>query len=409
MSRGDLPAYVLLSFEDLTEALSVEAIKARAENLAREHQRRNEFLAMLGHELRNPLAALVHGIDLLGQVRDDNALEEFRQMMVRQTKRIGSMLDQLLDVARLTSGKIRLTKVPVDLAEAAQGAIEAVTPLVAAHKHELTVSVPPPGKALVGGDLARLTQVIENLLSNAAKYTDDGGKINLTIEPDDSRVRLSVRDNGIGLDSDLLPHVFELFTQAPRTLERAAGGLGLGLPVVKEVVEMHGGSVEATSPGPGQGSAIVVTLPRVSEPPSAAPPGGSDGGVGPGVARPRRILIVDDEPDTRNGLAALLRVSGHEAVAVPDGLSALEATRSFHPDAVLIDLGLPRMNGYEVARRLREEHKGETLLLVAVTGYQSDPDRLREAGFDQHLIKPLDMRTLMTWLTAEDSAERVGP
>ncbi len=199
-----------------------------------------------------------------------------------------------------------------------------------------------------------------------------------------------------------------MFTQAPRTLERSAGGLGLGLPVVKEVVEMHGGSVDATSAGHGQGSAFTVSLPRMSERPSTERTDGRDGGTGPSAARPHRILIVDDEQDTRTMLATILRVAGHETVAVADGLAALEAARSFRPDAVLVDLGLPKMNGYEVARRLREEHKGEKLLLVAVTGYQSDPDRLREAGFDRHLIKPLDMQQLNAWIAAEDG-ERVGP
>ncbi len=284
MSRGDLPSYILLNIEDLTERTTVEEkLKIRADELTREHQRRNEFLAMLGHELRNPMSAMTHGIDLLQLVRGDAArLEDIRQMMGRQARRIGSMLDQLLDVARLTSGKIQMARVPVDLTEAVRGAVEAVTPLVDAHQHELTISVPPGKDVMVLGDWARLTQVIENLLSNAAKYTEDGGKIDLTIESDENWIRLRVRDTGIGMDADLLPHIFELFTQASRALDRSAGGLGLGLPLVKRVVEMHGGSMEASSPGRGHGSAFLVTLPRMIDRRSRDRTGSPDTGPGPG-------------------------------------------------------------------------------------------------------------------------------
>ncbi len=402
MSRGDFPPYILLNIEDLTECKTVEeALKVRADELTRENERRNEFLAMLGHELRNPLSAMTHGLDLLALVREDAArLEEIRRMMARQARRLGSMLDQLLDVARVTSGKIQMAKVLVDLAEAVQAAVEAVTPLVEAHKHELAVSVPPGRGVIVQGDLARLTQVVENLLNNAAKYTEDGGKINLTIESDEDWVRLRVRDTGIGMDAELLPHIFELFTQGPRTLDRSAGGLGLGLPLVKRVVEMHGGSVEASSPGRGQGSAFVVTLPRMLETWSRERTEGADTGVRPGNAPSRRVLVVEDEEDTRTALAEFLVEVGHEAVAVRDGPAALETARSFHPDAVLLDLGLPKMDGYEVARQLREEHKGEKILIVAVSGYGSDADRLKQAGFDRHLIKPPNMQKLFAWLAA---------
>ena len=406
MSRGDLPPYILLGFEDLTEHITIEEmLRARATDLDRERQRRNEFLAMLGHELRNPLAALTHGLDLLRLGRGDaERVLDIQRMMARQAKRITALLDQLLDVGRLVSGKIQIAKQPVDLADAVQAAVEAVTPLLEVHQHELAVSMPPGQEVIVVGDVVRLTQVVENLLTNAAKYTEDGGKISLTIECDEARVRLAVRDNGIGMDAELLPHIFELFTQAPRALDRSAGGLGLGLPLVKRVVEMHGGEVEATSPGRGLGSTFIVTLPRLS---SDSTPQTKDGEARfePSNTERRRILVVEDEEDVRSTLVELLAAAGHDAVAAPEGFTALERTRTFRPDVVLIDLGLPGMDGYELARRLREEHQDAELLLIALTGYQSDANRLTQAGFDQHVIKPPDMQKIFDWITGLETGK----
>ncbi len=408
LSRGDQPAYIVVSFEDLTERKAIEdALKTRADELSEEHQRRNEFLAMLGHELRNPLAALMHGLDLLGLAGEDSARrEQIRGMMARQARRIGYMLDQLLDVARLTTGKIEMARAPVDLKEATQAAIETVTPLIESRSHRLTVSLSPE-KMAVQGDLARLTQVVENLLSNSAKYMDEAGDIVLTLGPDksdDSRIRLSVKDTGIGMDADLIPHIFELFTQGPRALDRSAGGLGLGLPLVKRVVEMHGGSVEASSRGRGHGSEFVIMLPRLRERRSPGRTSQIDDDKQLGSSL--RILVVDDEQDNANAMAELLTSEGHEPLAVFDGPAALQAARTFRPDVVLLDLGLPGMDGYEVAKQLREQHRGENIFLVAVTGYQGDKGRLQQAGFDWHMMKPPHMQKLISRLAAWDREQR---
>jgi two-component system, chemotaxis family, CheB/CheR fusion protein len=370
--------------------------------------RKNEFLAMLGHELRNPLSALGHGLELLGRVTEDGAQSErVRAMMARQTKRITTLLDQLLDIARVVSDKVQLSREGVDLTDVLRAAVETVRSLSEAQQHELSITIPRDEKVLVIGDPIRLTQVVENLLTNAIKYTDEGGQITLSLEADEEQARIIVADNGIGMSSELLPHIFDIFTQAPRTLDRSKGGLGLGLPLVKRLAEMHGGSVDVSSPGPGEGSRFVVRLPRLRER-RAEERLGIASGVEPGKVPPRRILVVDDEKDTAESLAVLLEEDGHDTLSVQDGRAALDAVRTFDPEVVLLDLGLPDMNGYEVAEKLREEHPRERLLLIAVTGYQNDETRLKEAGFDHHLLKPPNMRKLTALLAAQDDANAPG-
>lgn len=403
LKLNTIPPLILLAIEDVTErATAARIIQERADELARESQRKDEFLAMLGHELRNPLSALIHGLDLLGLAphNDPEQPDQIRAMMMRQAKRIGSLLEQLLDTARLSAGKVRMAHVPVDLAEVVQTAVEAVMPRMEAQRHQLTVSMPPAGMpVIVMGDSPRLIQVVENLLTNAAKYTEAGGRIELAVEPGPREVLIRVRDSGIGMSSELLPHIFELFTQEAATLERSGGGLGLGLPLVKRVVEMHGGRVEATSPGRDQGSEFIVSLPRA---PKKARVGGA---AGAGKAVSRRILVVDDEVDSAAALAKLLAIRGHKTRVAHDGPAALEAVRAFQPDVVLLDIGLPAMDGYEVARRLREENPDKSIFLVALTGYGKETDRLRESGFDRHLIKPPDMQKLYRWLAGSENQE----
>lgn len=403
---GTRAPLLLLAIEDVTERRTAQQlIEARADELAREHRRKDEFLAMLGHELRNPLSALIHGLDLLGLGPVDGPrLEQVRLMMMRQAKRIASMLDELLDVARLNAGKIALAQRRVDLAEAVQAAVEGVTPLKEARSSTLRVSLPSGPPVVVRGDLVRLTQVVENLLSNAIKYSEPGGVIELSLEADGAWARIRVHDTGIGIDPELLPHIFELFVQDTRALDRAAGGLGLGLPLVKRVVELHGGKVVASSAGRGQGSEFVVTLPRLpearpDEPPTPTVSDETDGSRG----TRRRVLVVDDEADSADSLAEILELHGHEALAVGDGPAAIEAATTFRPDVVLLDLGLPNMDGYEVAQRLRElpGRGADGMVLVALTGYQKDGERLTEAGFDHHLIKPPDMPQLLAWLAGD--------
>jgi two-component system CheB/CheR fusion protein len=247
------------------------------------------------------------------------------------------------------------------------------------------------------GDAVRLAQVVENLLTNASKYTNEGGRIAVRLESGDDKARIIIRDTGTGMSAELLPHVFEVFMQAPRTLERAMGGLGLGLPLVKRVVEMHDGHVDASSPGLGQGSEFVVTLPRLLE----GRPEGEPAPAKPEI-RPRRILVVDDEEGLAVLFASLLEENGHQTLVVHDGPSALAAVRSFGPEVVILDLGLPKMDGYETARKIREEHADEKILLIATTGYQKNDARLKQAGFDQHLIKPVDMHRLAALIAGLD-------
>jgi two-component system, chemotaxis family, CheB/CheR fusion protein len=396
MPRSGRADMILVSIEDVTELRKAQmAAQSRADDLAQDHRRKDEFLAMLGHELRNPLAALAHGVELLEQT-GDTAIQPIRAMMARQTGRMTAMLDQLLDVARVISGKLDLAREAADVAEAARSAVESVQPLLDAAGHELTVSLPPPNTVLVLGDAPRLAQITENLLGNAIKYTEDGGKIWVTLEATSDTVELSIRDNGIGVEPALLGHVFDLFTQAPAGLDRAKGGLGLGLALVRSLVELHGGSVEAFSAGAGKGTEVVVTLPRLRAG-RLAPLGAAAEPGGPRV--PRRILVVDDETDAAEALVELLTLQGHTASAVLDGESALTLAATLDPELALVDLGLPGMDGYEVARRLRELLGGR-VTLIAHTGYRDDAARLKEAGFDGHLLKPLSMEKLDALLAA---------
>lgn len=401
---------ILVAIEDITERKRLESeLRQSTTELAEAGRRKNEFLAMLAHELRNPLSALSYGLHILDKIPDDDTRrQKQRAMMARQAKRIGTLLDQLLDIARVTSGKVELSKERVDLVDVVNAAVETVSSLVDGQRHSLTLSLPPKRTAFVIGDRVRLAQAVENLLTNAVKFTNEGGQISLSIELEEDRVRIVVRDNGIGMNTDFLPHVFEVFTQAPRPLDRAKGGLGLGLPLVQRLVEMHGGQATASSPGLGQGSSFVITLPRVLEHRFKEQLDFEDGkppASRPAPTRHRRILVVDDQEDIRETLADLLREDGHQTLALKDGPAALEAISTFDPEVVLLDLGLPAMDGYEVARRVRTEHGEKRILLVAVTGYQSDAARLKEAGFDHHLIKPTDPSKLFALLTAWDSGE----
>jgi two-component system, chemotaxis family, CheB/CheR fusion protein len=387
-----------------------DVLRQRSADLLETDRRKNEFLAMLGHELRNPLSALMYAVDLLGTASGDRARsEKLRGVMVRQTQRIATLLDQLLDIARVISGKVELSKDRVELADVVRAGIETVTPLLEARKQKVTVSMPTEESPLVMGDAIRLAQVVENLLTNAVKYTNEGGQIEICLDVFGDTARIIVRDTGIGMSAEFLPHVFEVFSQAPRALDRAKGGLGLGLPLVKRLVEMHGGQVAASSPGVGQGSEFIVTLPRLDESGSKERLSRDPAAAEPAKSRPRKILVVDDEEDVAFALAERLEEEGHQTLAVNDGPAALAAVRKFAPEVVLLDLGLPEMNGYEVARKLREEHADKKIFLIAVTGYQKDAARLMEAGFNQHLIKPPKMQTLSAMLAALDRGGRAIP
>jgi CheY-like chemotaxis protein/two-component sensor histidine kinase len=319
-------------------------------------------------------------------------------MMERQLGMMVRLIDDLLDISRITSGKLQLRQELVELASAVRGAVEAARPSIEAQSHELTLTLPPECLYL-DADPIRLAQLLSNLLTNAAKYTEKGGHIWLTAERHAGEVRLSVRDTGIGIAAEHLPHVFEMFSQVSSVLERSQGGLGIGLSLVKGLVELHGGRVQAQSDGLGMGSEFIVRLPLAEAPAVPRSEPNCDGSSH--HSRERRILVVDDNRDAADSLAMMLRVSGHAVQTAYDGLAGVQAAAAFRPDVVLLDIGMPKMNGYEAARQIRQQVCGKNTFLVAITGWGQEEDKRRaiEAGFDHHLTKPVDPATLEKLLT----------
>ncbi|HEU4438068.1 MAG TPA: CHASE3 domain-containing protein [Methylomirabilota bacterium] len=390
-SRGRIVGVVLV-FRDITERRQVERSAEDAD------RRKDEFLAMLAHELRNPLAPIRNAAHTLGLVGGhDTRLRWVAEVIERQVGLMTRLVDDLLDVSRITSGKITLKRAPVPVREVVDQAVEMAQPAADVRKQTLEVDIAKDA-GWVDADQARLVQAVGNLLDNAIKYTDEGGRIVIGARRDGGHAVIAVRDTGAGIAADLLPHVFDLFTQADRSLERRQGGLGLGLTLVRRLVEMHGGSVHVASEGPGLGSEFTIRLPRVDDVegsvesnPAAATATGE-----PVPTAARRILVVDDEPDSTESLAMFLRLRGHEVRTVHDGPGALEEIARGRPEVVLLDLGLPGMSGYDVARHLRAQPENRDLRLVALTGYGTDADRVktRAAGFDVHLAKPVDPQAL---------------
>ncbi len=379
---------------DMTQRHEMESrLRQQAEALRQADHRKDEFLALLGHELRNPLAVIYNGVQILSlnDVKDADVVD-IRLMMEKQVGHLTRLVDDLLDVSRITQGKIRLRKERVELATAVKNSIEAVRPLVDRHGHNLTVSLPPHTMNLEA-DPTRLEQVLLNLLNNAAKYTEPGGRIVLSVEETNGEAVIRVRDTGIGIPAEFLPHVFELFTQADRSLDRTRGGLGIGLALVRKLVEMHGGGVEARSEGSGKGSEFTVRLPSLPRSADERPAPCASSQV-PG--RTVRVLVVDDSLDVAESLRILLQLSGHDVHVVHDGPAALALTRTYQPDVILLDIGLPGMNGYDVARHISREHASKRPLVVAMSGYGKDDDKrlADEAGCDFHITKPLDLSRL---------------
>ncbi|MBI2876557.1 MAG: MEDS domain-containing protein [Candidatus Tectomicrobia bacterium] len=362
-------------------------------------RRKDEFLAMLSHELRNPLAAIAGAIQVLRKgAAEDPILRVAQETAERQTGQMKRLLDDLLDVSRITQGKIALGKQPVELAEIVDHAVQASRPLIQDRRHRLTVSLPQEPLRLEA-DPVRLEQVFINLLSNAAKYTPPGGQIWLSVGREGDQAILRVRDNGIGIAPELLPRIFDLFVQADRSLDRAEGGLGIGLTLVRELVAMHGGQVDAQSDGLGKGSEFVVQLPLADrERQRGEPPGPPSDAL---RSSARRILLVDDNEDAAVMLAMLLEMTGHEVRIVYDGPSALVMAGEYRPEVVLLDIGMPGMDGYEVARRLRRQEALPQMRLIALTGYgqEEDRQRAREAGFDHYLTKPIHLPQLLGLLS----------
>ena len=366
--------------------------RRRIEQALRDSDRRkDEFLAMLGHELRNPLAVIALAMDLLRlRLPADSALHEVREAAQRQTRILMRLVDDLLDSARITTGKMVLKRGRLSVHDVVQAALETSRPDLQAHQHHLVVE--EPAKDLqVEGDEVRLVQVVANLLNNAARYTPDGGRIAVCIEREDSLAVIRVRDNGIGIAPDKLCSLFDLFVQGSESARGRGAGLGLGLSLVKRLVELHGGTVEAHSAGPGKGAEFTVRVPLAPEMPQAKAVAQSGRRAS---ATSQRVLIVDDNADARNSLANVLRVLGHEVRVAPDGASGVAAARDFRPQVVLLDIGLPDMDGYEVAKRIRALPFGGEPRIVAASGYGELPDAVRAAGMDAYLVKPLDLGKL---------------
>jgi len=361
---------------------------------------KDEFLAMLGHELRNPLSPILTSLNLM-QMRGSDSFRRERDIIERQVHHLVNLVDDLLDVSRITRGKIQLKLEPLELSTVVLKAIEMASPIIEQRMHHLTAVVPPVGLQ-IEADPMRLSQVICNLLTNAAKYTEPGGNISIRADRDDGYIALRVRDNGIGISSALLPRVFELFSQGTRALDRAQGGLGIGLTIVKSLVELHGGSVHAYSEGIGKGSEFVIRLP--AEPTqgasraTVATPRRAE--LIDHLGTPRRILIVDDNQDAAEVLGDALQEAGYSTHVAFDAPATLEMVGAFSPDIMLIDIGLPVMDGYELARRLRANPALASVRLIAITGYGQESDRQRalEAGFDDHLVKPIDLDRLQAML-----------
>jgi signal transduction histidine kinase/ActR/RegA family two-component response regulator len=374
-------------------------LEKRVVQLAENDRRKDAFLAMLAHELRNPLAPICNALHLLNRpVLEPVRLEQARQVMERQVQQLVRLVDDLLDVSRINRGKIQFRKELVELAAVIGRAIETARPVIDAHGHQFTVSVPSEAVHL-DGDLPRLAQAIANLLNNAAKYTEKGGQIWLTARREGSQAEIAVKDTGVGIAADFLDQVFHLFTQADRSLHRSQGGLGIGLTLVRTIVERHGGSVRATSPGPGQGSEFIVRLPILAKPP-VKEEFDLSGSKADHEAPHRRVLVVDDNKDSAETLAVLLRMWEHQVQTAADGPGALAAAKTFQPELVFLDIGLPGMSGYEVAKQFRDHAELRNAVLVAMTGYGQDDARhqAQQAGFDHYLVKPVAPEILEEFL-----------
>jgi CheY-like chemotaxis protein len=378
-----------------------DELRGRAEQLIEADHRKNEFLATLAHELRNPLAPLRNGLQILrlGQ-RDPEVTKQVREMMDRQLAQMVRLVDDLLDLSRISRGTIELRKERVELATIVQQAVETSLPIIEQAGHHLTIDV-PRSAIYVDADLTRMAQVFSNIFNNAAKYTESGGKIHLTVQRLDGEAIVSVKDNGIGIPAHMLPNVFDIFTQVDRNLDRSQSGLGIGLSIVKRLVEMHSGSVEVKSGGEGMGSEFIVRLPVVL---SVVQPQSEDERTE--VSGRRRVLVVDDNRDAATSLAIMLRLMGNESKTAHDGLEALEVAAAFRPALILLDIGMPKLDGYDTARQIRQQSWGKHVALVALTGWGQEEDRRksREAGFDSHMVKPIQLQDLEKLLASSSVA-----
>lgn len=400
--------------DDLTVAMAFATRSAIAldnamlhEEIRRTDRQKNEFLSMLAHELRNPLAPIRNAVQILGiRAPLEPDMQWVREVIERQVAQMVRLVDDLLDVSRLTSGKIRLHQQAITVTSVVEHAMEASRPLVETHRQQLAISLPREA-IWIQGDLARLSQVLTNLLNNAAKYTEEGGNIWLSARLDDEWVEMSVRDTGIGIPPHMLEDVFDLFTQVDRTLDRSQGGLGIGLTLVRQLVVMHGGTVEARSEGIGRGAEFIIRLPLLKDRTTAQPeaPAEEDN-----ASEPTRVLVVDDNADSADTLARLLRLAGHKVQVAYDGPTGLDLARTFKPEVLMLDIGLPGMDGYTVAQRVRQLDTPKPSMIIAVSGYgqPKDEQRSRQSGFDHFLVKPVDFRVVQSLLLNGNRCDEVS-
>jgi signal transduction histidine kinase len=398
-SRDQFDPHEVAFLETITHYVTIAYERMQfIEALREDDRRKDEFLATLAHELRNPLAPIRTGLELLKLGGHDRALvEEVQATMERQVRQMIHLVDDLMDVSRITRGKLDLRRCRVELAAVVRGAIEATRGFIDESRHSLSVALPDQSLFL-DADPTRLSQIVSNLLNNAAKYTPERGSIRLAAERQGSDVVVSVRDDGVGIPAEMLDRIFDMFTQVDRSLERGSGGLGIGLTLVKSLTEMHGGSVEARSEGRGRGSEFLVRLPLRIEPPAPEP--STEAGRGEAATGRLRILVVDDNREGARLLGMIVTMLGHDLRTAHDGLEAIEVAAAYRPDVVLMDIGMPRLNGYDAARRMREQPWGREPRLVALTGWGQDEDkqRAREAGFDRHFVKPVEPAALQSLL-----------
>ncbi len=379
---------------------STELLRESEDALRETDRRKDEFLAMLAHELRNPLAPIRNAVEYLRmRAQEDPSVRWSHDAIDRQVVHLTRLVDDLLDVSRITRGRLEIRRTRADLVEILRGAVDTAQALVQERGQRLHVTLPAE-PVWIEADLVRMTQVFLNLFDNASKFTSEGGTIWLSIEREEGRALVRLRDTGTGITQDELPQLFQMFYQIRRSTTEAQGGLGIGLALVRQLVELHGGTVEAVSEGRDLGAEFIVQLPVLVESPAE----GSTNGAkeeGPAIAA-RRVLVVDDNVDSAESLAMLLRLGGHEIETAYDGVQAVESAERFRPDLVLLDIGLPRMDGYDAAVRIREQASGRDVVLVAVTGWGQEEDRRRsrEAGFDAHLTKPVDLAALSRLLAA---------
>ncbi len=389
-------------------ARDITPAKQAAAALKEADRRKDEFLATLAHELRNPLAPIRNSLEIMKQsLADPGRLRQSYETIERQLAHLVRMVDDLLDVSRITRNRMELRFERVELAAVMQSAVETSRPLIEAAENQLTVALPAE-PVLLDADPVRLAQIFSNLLNNAARYSDRGGHIRIDAEREADAIVVRVSDDGVGIPAGALAQIFDMFVQVDPAQDRSRGGLGIGLTLVHRLVEMHGGTVEARSDGPGKGSEFIVRLPPAAAQAAAAAGEQAAESAPPAAPRLRRILVVDDNHDSADSLSQLLSLLGYESAAAYDGLSAIDLIPGFRPDVVLLDLGMPKLTGFDVARRIRERWHGEPIVLVALTGWGQEEDRrqTQEAGFDHHLVKPVELPALEALLRQEAGAPK---